>query len=209
MAYATLAELKSELDLGDSDVDEVLMQRKLDEAQRIIDRVTERVFEAAMDEIRLIDYEEGKTVDGRKLILPEDLCQITSVTNGDGVTVTFDEFVTVPRLRSVGAEVTLPDSPQAWPWWAIQLKANSGKRWTYDTDPEEAISVVGRWAFSVSAPADVKGATIRLADWLYHQKDSLADREESEVGQDGVLLLMGDLPKSVQARLMSYVRVVP
>lgn len=207
MAYATLEELKSELDLTYENTDDNLLQRKLDEAQGIIEQVCHRRFEAGEDETRLIDWSE-ETVDGRTLYLPEDLCQITEVVNGDGETVPFTAFVTEPRLRTVGGGViALPDSPKSWPWYALTLKASSTLAWTYDTDPEEAISVTGRWAFSVTAPAIIKGVTLALTDWLYHRKDNPQNWEESDVSPEGVLLLMSDLPADIQRRLMPFVRV--
>lgn len=207
MAYALLEELVQEMGLPPEDfVDDGLLQEKLDAAQVIIEGVTKRSFEAGADETRLIDCTPD-TVNGRTLHVPYDLCQITSIVNGDGVTITADEYVTEPRLRSVadGASI-LPAVRDAWPWWGVTLKASSGKAWSYTSDPEEAITITGRFAFSVTPPDDIKTATLRLADWLYQQRNDLRDRQESGTSTDGVLLPMADLPMDVQARLTRYVR---
>lgn len=207
MAYALLEELLQEMGIDPEEFsDDGLLQDKLDAAQNIIEGVTKRTFEATADEIRLIDCTPD-TVQGRTLYVPYDLCQITSIINGDGSPITVDQYVTEPRLRSVadGASV-LPAVHDAWPWWGIKLKASSRKAWTYTTDPEEAISITGRFAFSVEPPDAIKTATLRLADWLYQQRNDLRDRQESGTSTDGVLLQMADLPMDVQARLTRYVR---
>ena len=207
MAYATLDEVMQEMGVLDEDIDIGLLQAKIDAAQDIIENATHRSFEAAADETRLIDYSE-ETVDGRTLHLPYDLCQITEVLNGDGEELTVNEYVTTPRLRTVsGGSSLIPAVRDAWPWYALTIKSSVSKSWTYSDDREEAISITGRWAFSVTPPAAIKAATIRLAHWLYMQKDDLRDREESEVSQDGILLLIGDLPNDVQARLMPFIKV--
>lgn len=211
MAYVTIEEVMQEMDILSEDVDEVLLQRKIDSAQNIIENVTNRRFEASADETRLIDCIEGETVDGRTLFIPYDICEITTILNGDedNTEVTVDEYVTEPRLRTVsGGSSVMPAVHDAWPWYAVRLKFSANKSWDYTDDQEEAISITGRWAFSITPPAAIKDATIRLSDWLYHQKDNLDDREENTTGTDGILLMMSDLPSDVQSRLMRYVRTV-
>ncbi|MBE2198472.1 MAG: phage gp6-like head-tail connector protein [Anaerolinea sp.] len=209
MAYVSLDEFKRELALLHlplSSDDDGLLQQKLDDAQRTIENVTRRFFEAEADEERLLDY---TLVNGRNLYLPYDLCGITEIVNGDGTVIGVDEYVTMPRFRSIsGGACVMPNSPQAWPWYEIVLKQGASVAWTYTDSPEEAIAITGRWAFSVTPPADIVGATLRLASWFYQQKDSLADRKDSMVSRSGSLLLMADLPLDVQRRLLRYVRLV-
>lgn len=208
MAYATIDDLRAELRNFEPDADEDRWQDKLDEAQRTIENVCHRRFEAAAPETRYIDC-LFPDVDGLVLTLPWDCCRITGITNGDGTAVAVNAYVTRPRLRTVsGGESLLPGTPEAWPFYAIQLKANAGVNWTYDTDPEEAIAVTGYWAFSETPPADIKAATIRLADWFYHQADNLTDVDENKASRSGVLLTMMDLPLDVQRRLQRYVKLI-
>lgn len=209
MAYAALADIERELDLLDTDVDETTLQDKLDQAEDIIENVTRRVFEADEDETRTINCDD-EHVNGRSLYLPWDLCQISSITNGDGTAVDLSYLTTRPFLKSLsGGVLSVPaNHPDGWPWYELRLKASSDVTWTYDTDREDAISITGRWAFSVTAPPLIKAATIRLAAWLYTQKDDLRDRPETETTPDGLLLLMSDLPEDVQMRLRKFVKVV-
>lgn len=71
-----------------------------------------------------------------ELLLDADLLAVTSVTNGDGTTVTGDQYVLRPA--------------NAWPKRAIKLKASSNLTWTYDGDWEQAISIEGVWGYHQS-----------------------------------------------------------
>ena len=206
MAYITVEEFQREMGVLDDPIDETAFEDAIADAQDIIERTTHRRFEVTADETRTVDYNDA-TVRGRCLSLPWDLCQITSITNGDGTAVTPGQYVTTPRLSSVsGSTVSLPDTADAWPWYELVLLSSSSVAWTYETDPEAAISIVGRWGFSVTPPAMIKRACARLAAWLYHQRDDLRDRPDTAVSEDGILLLMSDLPTDVQRRLIPFVR---
>lgn len=206
MAYITVQELQRELGVFDDNIDELSFEDVIADAQDIIERTTHRRFEVTADETRTVDYND-MTVRGRSLFLPWDLCQITSITNGDGTSITPSQYVTMPRLNAEsGGIVSLPSNTDAWPWYEITLLSSSSVAWTYETDPEAAISIVGRWGFSVTPPAAIKRACARLAAWLYTQRDDLRDRVDTAVSEDGILLLMSDLPTDVQRRLLPFVR---
>jgi hypothetical protein len=155
MAYATIAEVKAYLGI-DGSADDALLTALLPRAQKWLEDEIGAVFEASADSTRYFDAVAD--VDGRRLWLDTFLYSITSITNGDGVVVTAGQYVTEPR--------------NAAPYHAITLRSNSGVSWTYDDDPENAIAIAGRWAYSASAPADIVHATVRLCGFLYRQKDS-------------------------------------
>jgi uncharacterized phiE125 gp8 family phage protein len=162
MAYATVAELKSYLDITDSSEDG-LLSTLLSAAQKAIERRTRRVFEASTDTTKQLDA-IMPYVNGRWLHVSEvgDLCAVTSVVNGDGATLTTAVYVTEPRNVIANEE----------PIRAIKLKDASAVAWTWTGTPEAAISVTGRWAYSVTAPAEIAQATKRLAAYMYRQKDA-------------------------------------
>jgi hypothetical protein len=208
MAYATLADLKAELSIT-ATRDDALLTAKLEEAQFIIERTYNRRFEATAVETRLLDCAYPHVGDdGRTLLLPWDVCQIDEVRNGDGTVIPVEAYVTTPRLRSVadGASVAI-DVPEWWPWYAIVLKAGSGLRWRHNGSPEEAIAITGMFAFSATPPANVRSATIRLAYWLYQQRDVAADVSSATVGKQGKVLLPAQLPQDVEMRLRGLRRL--
>ncbi|MCC6612507.1 MAG: phage head-tail connector protein [Anaerolineae bacterium] len=193
--YTTLEDLKTYLNITTDDDDDLLTDL-IERATQIIDTATGRTFAADSDSTRKFDALRDVGGEGRVLFLDEDLCQLTSVVNGDSASVSLASLVTEPRNRA--------------PWYALRLKLNSDLAWTYGDDPHDAIQVTGRWAFSTTPPADIAHACIRLAASLYRQKDT-----QTEIGDlaratlDGVLLLPPRLPRDVMDLLAPYRRITP
>lgn len=192
MAYSTLADVKAFIGISDDATEEenTLLTTLIGVAQETIDAYCRRTFEAAADSARAFDC-LTPTVIGRHLYLDADLCSITTITNGDGETIATDEYRTIPTEA---------------PWFALELLPGSGKSWTYDDNPQQAIVITGRWAYSTSAPAVVVHATKELVGWLYRSYDrqsELSGSAPSIGGQDGT-----ELPPVVTMLLESYRRVV-
>lgn len=193
-AYATLAELRADpalkLAAGET-ADDTLLQALLDAVKQLIDSPTGRVFAASADSTR--HYDARRDVEGPTLYLKEDLCQITSVTNGDGVVVSASEYTTAPK--------------DSTPYWKIKLLGSSGKAWTYTDDPEDAIVIVGRWSYAVTAPNDIKRANIIGAAALYRQSLS-GDSDRPILAGGGVVIQPSQLPATFWALVNPYMRQV-
>lgn len=207
MAYATLAQLKAELGITTT-TDDTLLTGYLTTAQDIIESPpplgTGRVFEASSDSTRTVDVPLPSTyyrptLAGRNLPSPllmldvsdaGDLASITSVTNGDGASVSASDYVTLPR--------------QGGPITALQLKAGGDTVWTYTTSPEGAVSITGKWAYSVSPPDAIVRACLRLAVWMYRSKDN-AGADQPIQTERGIILPTA-LPLDVRLILESYRR---
>lgn len=194
--YLTYTDLKVYLDIAVANTDDdTLLTTLIARAQAIVDRHCSQTFEAASDTTRYfyansVDY--GGHVDGRDLILDAPLCAITSVTNGDGVVVSASNYITEPR--------------NATPYYALRLKNSSNLRWTYDDDVEtDTIAIVGKWAYSTSAPADIVHATTRLAAYLYRQRDNALDLDRVVI-TGGATILPMRIPADVLTVLAPYVR---
>ena len=191
MAYADLATLKAYLDLTVTDAaDDALITSLVARAQAAINAYTHRVFEASADTTRYLDAD--KDVDWAVLRLGADLAAVTSVVNGDGVTVTAGQYTTQPR------NVT--------PFRALKLLASSGIGWTYTTDPEGAIAVTGKWAYSATAPADIVQACVRWAAHMYRQKDS-STFETTVYPEAGIIERPVGMPADVRLLLQPYKRI--
>ena len=188
--YCTLTQLRTYVG-ATTTADDTLLADCILRAQTRMERYTKRRFEAPVDSARTFDGIHD--VRGRELWLDTDLCAITSITNGDGATISAASVVSEPR--------------NATPYYALTLLRSSGLAWTYTTDPEDAISVTGRWAYSITPPADIEQACVRLAAWLYRQKDSSADIDRPMVSGDGTTLLPTRIPSDVEAILRPYIRV--
>jgi len=194
MAYVTLADLKTYLGVG-TVADDALLSQCITRAQAFIEAETVRVFEASADATKTFDAVANVLADedGRRLTLyldGLDLCQVTSVTNGDGVAVSASAYTTEPRHST--------------PWWALRLKANASAAWTYTDTPEGAISIVGRWAHSVTPPGDVVQATLALAAYFYRQRGAEATGMEPVVSASGVVMMPPRIPDVVKAVVEKY-----
>jgi hypothetical protein len=174
-----------------STVVENSLEMALTNASAIIDSHTDRTYEATADESHKHDAVEN--VEGLRLWLNGDLAQLTSVTNGDGAAIPLADLVLEPSVGS--------------PYFALTLKRNSGIYWTYSDDSEEAISVTGRWAYSVIPPDPIVQATLRLAAWLYRQRDNALDLDRT-ILVGSTVLAPAAMPADVVAILRPYRRVV-
>lgn len=184
--YCSLDELKAYLGTR-LDTDDTEIQARITEASAAIDVYCQRVFVGAA---ATRAYDAVQAVDGRTLLLDEDLLSVTTITNGDGTALDSGDYVLLP------ANVT--------PKYAVRLKASSGVSWTYTTDPEDAISVNGTWGYANTQPDTVRHACIRLAAWYYRQKD--APFETTGMPDLGLVTVPASIPADVTALLDPYVR---
>ena len=186
MAYVTVIELKRYLGIdADNSTDDALLSDMVQRAQAAVDNRTGRTFEAAADAAHTFD---AGSVDGDWLWLDDDLCSVTSVVNGDGATVAAGQYTTRPVNRR--------------PWFALLLRPDASVAWDAASGD---IAVTGRWAYSLTAPADVVQATVRLAAWMYRQKDNTANDSPMLAGD--TLILPSRLPADVVELLQPYRRV--
>lgn len=192
MAYATLAEIKIYRGIATTNtVDDAILTSCLTRAQEQIDVYCDRTFEATATSTRYFDAVRDVSSDGRTLYLDADLAEVTTITNGTAVAVT--KYVTVPVNST--------------PYREIRLKQSAGELFTYSSDPESAISVRGKWAYSTKAPADIVQATIRLAAYMYAQKDASIFDVTAFPGE-GVMTVPQGIPRDVREILDRRVKIV-
>lgn len=100
MAYITAADLREYIG-ANSQSDNTQLGYAADRAQHMVEAYCNRVFEAAADTTRYynaLDLRYGGSVDAfdQTLLLDEDLCQLTTVTNGDGSVIPVGSLVLLP-----------------------------------------------------------------------------------------------------------------
>lgn len=190
MAYAELPDVR--LWLGTTtEEDNALLQILLIRSQAMIEQsFGGLVFEASADATRY--YTPGHHTRGSELMLDYPLYNITSITNGDGHALTGSEYTTSPKVLT-GVTGGRPH------YKSIKLLWSSGLMWEADSngDPEDAIAIVGRWAYGSTVHPSVAHATVRLAAYLYRQRAS-GDVDRPAVTESGIMLLPGTLPKDVK-----------
>lgn len=188
MSYASTVQLKDYLGISGTVVDDNLLDDLIERAEGLIDAYTGRKF-AAETATR---YFDSDFVDGQDLNLwGYDLLTITKLTNGDAVEITSGDYRLFPRN----------DNPK----WIIRL--DSGKSWSFSDDDSE-ITVAGTWGYSATVPADIEHACVRLAAFLYRQKDTSADIDRPMITGDGVTIMPSALPADVTRMLDRYKRRV-
>lgn len=192
--YTTLGELKSYLNITTT-TDDALLEDFIKKAESMVDTRCKRVFVAASDSTRTFDAIENVSDDRLVLYLDHDLCAVTSITNGDSTLVTSGQYVFEPRNYT--------------PYYAIRLRQDASISWTYDTTPENAISIVGRWAYGVNVPDDIRGICTRLAVYLYRQKDNSADSTADRpiMSASGTVLLPSKLSNDFYEVTAPYIRM--
>ncbi len=152
--YATLAEVRTHLGIDSTDTTrDALILELITSVSRAIDRYCCRQFYATT-ETRYYDYQSPW-----KLWLDKDLYSITTVTNGNGNTLTLNtDFYALPY-----------DGP---PFRWLEIKRDSGSLFQYSGTTQRAITITGKWGYSETTPEPVKRACILwVADYLTRQGD--------------------------------------
>lgn len=201
MAYINATSLKAYMKVTSSD-DDTQFTLAADRAQHIIEEYTNRVFEAPADTTRyytpIVDRSyygmgyDGSLIDAYTLDLRWDLCQLTSITNGDGTSIPTNQVVFQP-LNVI-------------PTNYLHIKTSSGYYWNYTGSPEGSVAVTGRFAYSITAPANIVAAALRIGAYLYRQRDGTPDTDRPIVSADGVVLAAPRIPADVAEMLRSYKR---
>ena len=189
MTYCTAEQAKSYLGITTT-TDDVLIWSLIEAAQASSDLHTHRTFEASADTERTFDAVAD--VHGAVLDLDKDLCAITSITNGDGTTVTAAQYVTEPRNGT--------------PYNAIKIRSDADIVWTYTDYHEDAITIDGRWAYSTTAPDDIGFICQRYVAWLYRQRENRTGDDDRTIIAGNATLLPSTIPADIQAALRPYVR---
>jgi len=155
MAYVTTTTLKAYLGFTTSG-DDSLLSTLITAAQSVVEGPypgTDRKWEAR-SETQYYDYQSRTRLD-----LRDDLISVTTLTNGDGETMTEDtDFHLYP----------LSGPPYRW----IEIKSDGTQNFQWSGTPQRALNIVGSWGYTTTAPQRIVQATTRLAAYYYHQKDA-------------------------------------
>lgn len=198
MVYAALADVRSYLGVGAPETaDDALLTALIARSQGVIDRYTGRTFEASTQTRyflpRHIDYDDSSI-----LMVDTDLLTVTTLRNGDDAATIIpdtDYWLWPFAAANDGA-----------PYWGIKLKAGASQpRWDFGTDGR--VQVAGTWGYSATAPDAIKHATIRLAGYLYRQRDSQVFEATADP-VTGQMTIPPGMPKDVRLILDGYRRLV-
>jgi len=189
--YATLAQLKTYLAVT-STADDALLTDLLVRATAAIEQMTRKTFSAPAATSRTFGRElmmwDG-VLKRDYLLLPSGvyIAQLVGAADGDSIAIPLTEIDTHP-----------PDAPYT-------VLARRDKRWC---SASQHATITARWGYSITPPADIVHATIRLAAWLYRQRGTANDPDRPTVADGGLVLLPSALPDDVRLILERYRDVV-
>lgn len=203
MAYLELTELKRYLGITSASED-TLLGEIIDNVTREIATRTHRHFELEsthgggppvtihahyFSPRRFVDG--GNTLDAITLNLNEDLYELTSITNGDGVAISISDVTLYPQNA-------LP------PYGQIRIKADKGIYWTGDHDA--SIVITGKWGYSQTVPGDIKQAALIMCKHYYEQRPGTSGLSAPVISADGVVIQSGSTMSDAMRILKSYIR---
>jgi hypothetical protein len=74
------------------------------------------------------------------------------------------------------------------PFFAIKILSSANKYWQYTDDPEDAIKVTAKWGYIAdTVPDDVKHFVLRLAAFMYRQKDMSIEADAPIITDVGIV----------------------
>ena len=177
---------------SDDTTDDTLLGSMVDAVNEFIEAETDRIFaDPGSDTTK---YFDKSSIDQSGLLwLGDDLLSLTSITNGNGDSIATNKVQLWP-LNST-------------PTYVIKLLASSELYWQFDYN-DSVIGITGRWAYSSTVPKQVKQAAIRLAAWVYKQKDNFQETDRPIMTADGMVIMPNKFPKDIDTWLKSMKRVV-
>ena len=186
MAYTTTAAFKTFRDISGAG-DDALIATFVVAVQQAIDAYCDRTFEGSAANR---SFDPTIDVEGDTLWVygVGDLASITTVTNGDADSTAITDYVTEPRNAVANSK----------PIIGITIKYSASDYWQWSTDPQDAITINGVWAYSATAPKDIVEAAHL---WIAH----LYDRRLSD---DGDLVVVPGTSVSVSKGMPLVVRVI-
>ena len=194
--YCSAADIKTYL--GTSlETDDTLLGLLAARATDLMDAYCGRRLVVDEDDTTTQYYTVGRDTEGSMLFFDDLTAGVTEVLNGDAsqTEVASDEYTLIERNKA--------------PYWGIKILRSSGKVWQFVTDPEDAIEVtLYNGYFYKTIPDDIKHLAIRLAVYLYKQRDTNTDLDRPMVTSAGVTLLPGQLPRDIKDGLAPYVRTL-
>jgi len=194
MAYISTADLRSYIG-ATSTSDDTQIGYAATRAQSMVETYTNRIFECPADTTRYynaLDIRFGGNVDAfqNTLMLDYDLCVLTTITNGDTSNIPTNKVVLLPTNFT--------------PAYAIKIQMNTSYVWTYTGTPDAAISITGRFAYSITPPSDIVAACLRLGSFIYRAREGTPDSDRAILSSDGVILQAPRIPTDVQQTLEPY-----
>ena len=187
--YATLEEYRDYHQVESiSSVDDGVVEALLEGVSRYIDEQSGRTF-YARTETRYYSVPGS-----RELRFDDDLLTITTLTNGNAVVISSDDYYFLPRNVS--------------PKFGLKLKEASSVAWYPDSDNnyEYVISIAGTWGYSATRPDNINTACLEIAKSAYGRRSGQFSDSVARLTSAGVIATPRDVSSFAMAIIASYRR---
>lgn len=202
--YATLQEFKQHRSIVSANKDEDdAIERIITDASRMIDGICGRWF-YAYTQTRYLSFPYRETT--RALDLGEDCLTLTSVTNGDGTTISASDYILDPRNHPVKTRIV--------------LKRGTTTIWQSDSttgNTECVIALAGTWGYCDRAATDpysaavignTRSACLEIASQMFLERAGQNTGGQVQVTGAGVVITPhGAVPKSAYDRIKPYIKL--
>lgn len=190
--YCTLQEMKDYIVTSTTDAtDDAVIEDIIEGVSRDFDLFTGRTFYA-----RTETHTYDTPSDYELWIGDDDLLTITTLTNGDATVITSGQYKLYPLNKN--------------PKYKLCLLPTTGVYWDFDSNGnrEGAISIVGTWGYSASAPDDIKEACKREVNSRYKKRFGENTTSTATITAMGVVLAPEGFSKETIMTLKKYERRV-
>lgn len=193
-AYPTKVNFKTWVGISGAS-DDTLLDWLADGAAAFVERYCGRSFvDAAAQTVKVLpEYPNLLGKYKRTLLIKsDDIVSITTVVNGDGVTVSSDDYTLHPL-----------DGP---PYYRIELHADSGLRWWRGSDGAGVVTLTCTTGFAENVPDDIFLAILKLMSHEYRARSSGGRGMVQTATRAGLIIEPGKVPPDIIVTLNLYRR---
>jgi len=191
--YCTLQEMKDYIVTSTTDVtDDAVIEDIVEGVSRDFDILTGRTFYARTE----THYYDAPWNDRELWIRDDDLLTVTTLTNGDTAVIISTQYKLYPLNKN--------------PKYSICLLPSSGVYWAPDTSGnfEAAITLVGTWGYSATAPDDIREACKREVNSRLKKRFGENTTGTATITGAGVVITPDGFSKETMITLKKYMRNV-
>lgn len=192
--YTTLAAIQARLNplgISTNATDDTVIEDMVEAASRLIDSLTRRTFYARTE----THYYNTPDDPYELAIDDDDLLTASTITNGDGDTISASEYKLYPLNTT--------------PKYCIRLLPSAGVTWDTSSagDAEAAITIAGTWGYSSTTPEDVRNACEEIVVRVYKARYGQAQAEGNvTLTASGIVITPEDLTDFAKRTIDAYKR---
>jgi len=163
--YPTLKDLKTYLSI-ETNKDDSLLTSKLTQAIVSFENIVGgRKFVSDALTTKIFYSNQNNFIDTRTFFFLDDCCHVETLTINNNI-INPNHYIVFDSSQTPLTKIMLLNAcPYNFSNYSV-------------IENFSTIQIEGHWSYSIKCPEDVHGSIIRLASWLYNQKDNAADYDK-------------------------------